>query len=448
MTDESTGLTGGGSVGAAGTERARQLAATAEGLPVPIKMRQGELTGDIEQLRFEETQARGPLGAPLREQEAKANRQLFQNLAAIEERTGAATAGNVEQGRVMDSTLRKAKAQYISRERAAWRAADASDETLEVVDMAPLAEYLNQNRASRTVSKLLKGFADELKVQEVGSGNLAKGDVNVGPMTLRQAEAMRKSINRLTETGNDQDYRFAKELKGIIDKQTEGKGGGLYQEARRATTRKEQLFGENAVVRDLIRLKAGTKDRAVALGDIFDRVVMNGTPEDLSNLRRTLLASDQSAGFKPTTTGDGPGAQAWRELQGATVRRLVEAAEGNYGVSTDMGQSFSGARYRNVLKTLDKDGRLKFILGPKQAQALRDVDEIAQAIKSLPPGTVSSSGSAEAFALMVAEAGATGVLAGLPLPIVSLAKIGVGKIKDNKTRARIQAALNYNPGAK
>lgn len=435
----------GGSVGAAGTERALRLQETSQQLPVPIQLRKGELTGDIDQLRFETTQARGSMGEPLRAQAAQANRALSQNVEAVAEATGAETASNLEAGRVISKALAGGKARADAAERAAWQAADKSGAASEVVPVDNLAAFLRENAFARDRLPILTVIERKLKMMNAASGSLAGEDFTPGQITLKGLQEVRKSINKFVDESNGADIGAAKAMKRIIDDITEGVGDDLYREARQQTIRKEQLYGNNAVVRDLIKLRKGTTDRAVALEDVYKNTILQGSADDLTMLKRTLSVSDQHAGFKPGT--DGPGAQAWRELQGATVRDLLKKATSNNGIDFEGGQAFSSAAYSRALRQMDENGKLRQILGPKQAQALRDIDEIARAIKVLPPGTVSSSGSAEALILAAGEAAITGVLTGVPAPVLTTLKLGAQAVKDRKTRARIMASLNYRPSS-
>lgn len=438
--------TDGGSVGAAGVERARRLTETAEQLPVPVKLTKGESTGDAAQIRFEQEQAKGALGAPLREQSAATNKALGQNIEALIDRTGAETGSNIETGRVVTDQLTKAAAAEKARYRSLYNQADKAGEMSDPVDLQAVANYLNENRAGRTSAPIMQVIADQLKVQGVGGGSIADGSLSVGAMNIRQAEQLRKAVNRFVKDTDPNDVRVASDLRRIIDDSTEGAGGATYAEARKARQRYAQLFENNAVVSDLLRNRRGTADRQVALENVFNRTILNGSREDLGMLRRTLDISDQRQGMAPGTTG--AGAQAWKELQGSTLRHILEEAQKGFGVDQAGGVRFSGAQLNKVLRDLDRGGKLDFVLGKKTAQTLRDLNEISRAVQSFPAGAVNSSNTASVVLAAIAEAGATGAMTGLPLPALSILRAGSQAIKDNKTRARIQASLNYKPGAK
>jgi len=427
------GKASGGSVGAAGAEMATQIDETAKSLPVPLNLTEGMVTRNPDQLRFERQQMGRPIGEPLREAVSGLNRGLAQNLEAMIDRTGAAAPSFLETGRAVNAPLVKAVAQSKAKYRSLYNQADEAGQLSDPVDFAPVVQYLNENRGGRSSAPIMNVLADQLKVREVGGGSITDGTLYAGPMNLKQAEALRKDINRFVKDIDPNDVRVASDLRSLIDKQTEGLGGDLYKEARKARQRHAQLFDNNAVVRDLLATRKGTADRKVAFEDVFNRTILNGSREDLSMLRRTLQIA-----------GGEEGAQAWRELQGATLRKILDDATG--GVTTDQNRVavFSAPKLNNAIRQLDADSKLDFVLGKKGAQTLRDLNEVAKAIETLPPGTVSSSGSAEAFIAAIAEAGVTGSLTGIPVPVASVLRVGVQHVKDQKVKARIQQALRQN----
>jgi len=420
-----------GSAGAAGADVAAQRVATAEALPVPIRLTEGQATRDFGQLRFEGETAKDPtVGAPLRDRAAEQNQQLTQNFERMIDDSGAVTPNNIETGRAVNSALTRAAAQRKAEYRAAYRTAEKAGELEQPVFMQPLADYLNANRAGRTSAPILGTIADELKVQGISEGALADGSMVARDATLAQAEAIRKAVNKFVKDADPNDVRVGAEIKGVIDQITEGQGGQLYKDARRARQRYAQLFEDNAIVSQLLKTRRGTADRQVALEDVFGKTILNGDREGLSMLRRTLQVA-----------GGEEGAQAWRELQGATLRHLVD--EANKGVGTDVaGRTiFSAAKLDQAIKGLEQGGKLDFVLGKKGAQTVRDINEIAKVVKTLPPGAVNTSNTASVLLLALSEAGATGALTGLPVPALSLLKAASAHIKDAKTRARVIEAL-------
>jgi hypothetical protein len=432
-----------GSAGAAGTDIALQRAATAADLPVPIKLTRGQATRDFAQQQFEGETAKNPdVGEPLRENAAKQNQQLAQNFDALIDRTGAEKASDIEAGRfIVDDTLKKAAARSKAEYDAKYAAADKAGETLAPVDVQPVLDYLNtqpEGLPSNRVPDAARKYAETLGIAtRDADGNLvANPDVN-----LRATEAWRKEINQAV--GFDpSDQRQGAIIKGHLDAQTEGLGGDLYKQARQAYQRHAQLFQNNAIVADLLETKPGTADRRVALDDVIGRIVLKGSREDLSALRRTLHVSDQHAGVAPG--GAGPGSQAWREVQGATLRYIADEAGAvgkNASRDTAGRPIISFAGLNKAIRTLDDGGRLDFILGKKDAQTVRDIADVAAVIKTVPPGSVNTSNTAATLIAALGESAVTGALTGLPAPLYTIAKFAKQYRDAERLRVRVQDAL-------
>jgi hypothetical protein len=428
-----------GSVGAAGTDPAAIRRATASQLPVPMELTTGQATRNHQQLRFEGETAKGELGQPLRENAATQNAQLAQNFEALIDSTGAEAPNTIEAGRaVVDNGLVPAAAKAKAKYRALYQEADKAGELEEPVSLQPLADYLNANRAGRSSAPILGTIADELKVQGVGDGALADGTLSAGDASLKTAEAIRKTVNRFVKDNDPNDVRVGSEIKGVIDQITDGKGGSVYQEARAARQRYAQLFENNAIVSDLLRSRRGTADRQVALEDVFNRTILNGSREDLSMLRRTLQVA-----------GGEPGHQAWRELQGATLRYMLDQATQGVGSDIRGNPIFSAAKLNNGVRALESGGRLDFVLGRRRAQMVRDLNEIAKVVTTVPPGALNTSNTASVILAAIAEAGATGGLTGLPIPVLSTIRAGAKYVRDRSIRQRVMAALGRaQPAAK
>ena len=448
-----------GSAGAAGTDLATQRAATAESLPVPIKLTEGQRTRDFAQQRFEQETAKDPsLGAPLRENSATQNRQLAQNFEAMIDNVCATAPDNIATGRGVVEPLTQAAAASKREYRAKYQAADRAGELRAPVNLDALVDHLNQvapeastappiNTARNLVVKLgiAKDEGGQLVPIRGGRPDSLTNTPAPNRTTLKTAETLRQAINRNIDT-EPTNIRQGTIIKQLIDQATEGQGGDLYKGARAARQHHAQLFEDNAIVSDLLTLRRGTADRRVALEDVFRRTVLNGDRESIGLLRRTLDVSDQRAGFRPGT--DGAGAQAWREIQGATLRHLLE--ESTKGVATDVAGNpiFSAAKLNNALRSLEQGGRLDFILGKQNAQLVRDLNEVAKVVLTSPPGAVNTSNTASVILAAIAEAGLTGSMTGLPVPVLSAVKAGNQFVKDVKVRRRVDQALNPNGRAR
>jgi dihydrodipicolinate synthase/N-acetylneuraminate lyase len=106
----------------------------------------------------------------------------------------------------------------------------------------------------------------------------------------------------------------------------------------------------------------------------------------------------------------------------------------------------SPAKLHQAVKALDANGRLDVILGKQNAAIVRDLNDTVRYVATVPPGTlVNSSGTAGTLLAAMAEAGATGALTGLPLPIASGIRQIIKMRQEGRTKAKINDALNALP---
>lgn len=365
-------------MGAANTADAALRRQRAEALPVPLKLTKGQAERTFEQQQFEREVAKNPiLGAPLRERYAEQNQKILQNFDAWVDQTGAeagslrATGEAVTQAVVEKSN--KAKTQI----RTAYDSARKAGDMQERIDVAPLQGYLDQHQAEAINAPVLTSV--EAKLARVASD---------GSASINDLEEVRKMVGRLS--GKDAvNALFGREVKGVIDQMTEGRGGELYKRARALRQRYAQEFEDHGVVDKLLSMKPGTKDRSVAYEDVFAHSILNGSLDDVRTVRRTL----QTAGPK--------GQQAWRELQGATLRHVRDEITNNVQIDQAGRSVVSPAKLNRLVTELDRDGKLDFLFGKQGAQQIRDINGIAQDAFTAPPGAVNHSNTASVLLMMI-----------------------------------------------
>jgi hypothetical protein len=177
----------------------------------------------------------------------------------------------------------------------------------------------------------------------------------------------------------------------------------------------------------------------VALEDVFQHSILQSSRDDVANLRRVL----QRAG--PT------GWQAWRELQGATLRHIQEQATKNVARDSRNNPVISAAAMDRAVRGLDQDGKLQFIFGKNGAQRIRDLNEVTKTVMTTPPGTVNTSNTAAALlnALSIpaitggaAEGGLMMMLTGMPVPVLTLLKSTIKAAKATAENRRLLQRVN------
>lgn len=419
------------SAGSAQVEAPTLRQAQADELPVPVKLTEGQRTRDFEAQRFERETAKLPEeGAPIRERFDDQNRQLQQNMDAFIDETGSQLTDLRGVGEVVDQALRNRAAADKTRIRSLYKEAEKAGEMESPVEVQGLSKYLNENRAERAENGIMQKVQRQLDVLEVAEGNFAEGNLQLRPMTLKQAEAVRSFINSNVNNADANDVRIASALKSTIDDATEMAGGSVYKKARAARAKYAKDYENIGLIKNLIGTKKGSSDRAIALEDVVRKAIIDpSTSLDTTRQLRRLLQ---------TKAGE-EGKQAWKELQGATLRHIQN--EMTKGVTTNQrgDKVVSAAALNRVITRLDESGKLDFVFGKKGAEQLRTVNEVAKMILTAPPGTVNTSNTATVLAglLDVAVTGTTGV----PAPIATSIRLLTSQIKDAKLKARIRRAL-------
>lgn len=418
------------SISAAQVEIGKLRQAKADELPVPIKQTLGQRTRDFAQQQFERETAKNlELGAPIRERFQEQQKQMLQNLDAFVDATGASETDLRSVGVRVNEALRSELASAKARERVLYKAAEKAGEMQTPVDLQPLADYLNANRAGRQSAPILSTISESLQVQEVGKGSLANGSLVAGRATLKQAEEIRKTVNRFVKSNDPNDVRIATEIKEVIDSITDGVGGEAYARARAARAQRARDFENVALVSNLVGTKRGSADRAIALEDVVMKSVISPSTQldQTMHLGRLLKKTPQ-------------GQQAWRELQGATLRHIRD--EAFKGVTTDAAGNrvVSPATLNRAITNLDKSGKLDYVFGKKGAEQLRILNEVAQETFTAPPGAVNSSNTSSAL-LNAIDTMTTFTATGLPVPAMATIKGIREQMKNRAIRQRVTEAL-------
>lgn len=434
-----------GSVGAAGADVALQRRTTAAdlGFTGEAALTKGQATRDAGQLKFEVETAKLPEpGAPLRQRLIAQNNRILQNFDAWVDQTGAEAPSLRAVGAVVDQALVKQAAADKARVRTAYNAANASEEARALVDPGKVVsigegeqaltsspiDYLNSKPAGLNSKKLVddaRAYALKLGIAERD----ADGVLVARPTTIRNMEQWRREISGATGF-EPSDIQAATVLKKLIDAQTEPVAGPLYRNARRMRERFAQNYEDRATIAKLLAEKRGTADRAVALEDVFQHSVLNASLDDVRNVRRVLQRGGEE------------GQQAWRELQGATMRHIRDEATKSAALDSRGNRVVSPAALDRTINELDVDGRLDFIFGKQGAQRVRDIRELAQLMKTVPPeAAVNTSNTVSALLAAFGDVGASS-LTGAPIPVATVTRMVRQYVKDRALRKRIEDALN------
>lgn len=418
-----------GGAAAASIPLVRETTATA--LPVPVTLTKGARTRNAAQLAFEKEQMKGPFGAPLRERAEQNNLEILKNFDTLIEETGAqvAQAGPAATGNKVIDALSQGWSGAKAKTRAAYTKAENAGELQAPVSLDSLADYINQNMPEASVAPVLN-LAKNKGIQLGVLEQLEDGTVRALPADLKTTELLRRSIGNTIGT-DPTNQLFGGKLKEVIDISTEGLGGDLYKEARALRNQQARKFEGRAVVANLLTKVKGKDDPKVEASEVFQKSILNGSPEEITFLKRVLFTSGKD------------GQSAWNEIQGSTMKHIVDEATSGIGTDSMGNKIVSPAKLNSAIQSLDKNGRLDVVLGKQKAQTVRDLNEVLQYIQTVPPGTlINSSGTAGMLMTAITEAGLTGYLTGLPVPVLSGIRVANQYVKDRKLKARIENALN------
>jgi hypothetical protein len=251
---------------------------TAESLPVPINLTKGAATREAQQLAFEKEQIKSDLGGPLRQRAEENNLQALQNFDALVDMTDAQLMDLSSTGGAVVKSLTEGLTAAKNRTRAAYKAAENAGELENNVTLNNVVGYINDNIPEADLAPVLK--AARAKAIAVGAAVPDEnGNLVAQPITLRQAESLRKTFQRAGFEGADQFHGGS--LKRAFDVETEGLGGDLYKKARQTRIEQARKFENRAIVARLIKNRKGMEDPLVAADQVFRKSVLNSSPEEI-----------------------------------------------------------------------------------------------------------------------------------------------------------------------
>ena len=416
--------------GAAATAMPLVRSTTAENLPVPVTLTKGAATREAGQLAFEKEQMKSELGAPLRQRVEQNNLEVLQNFDALMEMTGAKAAqtGFAGTGNKVIDALSQGWQGAKAKTNAAYTKAENAGQLQAPVKLDSLADYINQNMPESSVAPIIN-VAKNKGIQLGVFEQLDDGTIRALPADLKNTELLRQSIGK-TIGIEPTNKKFGSELKQVIDASTDGVGGDLYKQARALREQQARKFEGRAIVANLLTKVKGKDDPKIEASEVFQKSILNGSPEEITFLKRVLYTSGKD------------GQSAWKEVQGSTINHIQEVATS--GVGTDsMGRKIvSPAKLNDAITALDKNGRLDIVLGKGKAQTIRDLNEVLQYVQTVPPGTlVNTSGTAGTILLAITEVGGGLAFTGLPIPVLAGIRYANQFVKDRKLKARIEDAL-------
>lgn len=432
------------SVGAAAADVETMRRNKAEQLPVPVQLTRGAASRDPDQLSFEKEQMKGPQGAPLRQRIEENNLQVMQNFDSLIDASGAEGIDLISTGNRVVDALGKGYAAAKKETRANYKAAMDSPEAKNPVDLAAkvtigegdnqytgnIFDYINsrpKGLPSSAVTDSVRQYAKQLGIAtEDADGNLIPVKSDVANMVN-----LRREVSGTANRAEPSQLRDETIVKKLIDETIKPAAGPLFEKAIASRIKQGRKYENRAIVANLITNRRGTDDPKVAADQVLRRSILTASPDEVTFLKRVINTS-------------GPeGKQAWKDLQGSLINYIREEASKGMGMDSADNPIISPAKLNGIVNQLDRNDRLDIVLGKPRAQVVRDLNDVVKYVNTVPPGTlINNSGTAGVLMAAIAEAGATGALTGLPVPVVSALRALMAEIRNAKLRAKIKKALD------
>ena len=270
-------------------------------------------------------------------------------------------------GTVIDKALVKQYETKLQKVDDAYQAARDSGETKQIVDTSRLDQWLTDNAPEAISVPQIQTIGAKLKQLKEATGN---------QVSIDDLENLYKVAGSLAE-GNPSAAGFMGKVKGVINEMTEGTGGDLYRAARMERKQLAKDFENVKRVDDLLSTKAGKTDRKVALDDVYNHIVVDGSLEEMRTVTQLLKK------------GGAEGQQAYKELQSYTLQRMKDLLL-KKGDETDK-MVFNN--FNNFVTQLEREDKLAYMFGKKGANEILDLRKSIQDVMVKQPGAVNYSGS-------------------------------------------------------
>jgi len=392
----------------------------ADSLPVPVRLTEGQATGDIVKLSNE--QNRRGRDTELAQRFNDQNKQLTDNLSAIREIAapdvyGTKTIEN-SQG-LIDAykSLDKAKTTDISTAYKALEDVNGGQFPVDGVAIATNAErMLSKKLKSEFLPPSIKTQLDKFKDGE--------------PMTFEQFEAMRTNLAaeiRKAERAGDGNSAMASGLvrQALEELPMSGKvGGELKPLADTARNLAKQRF--DTLKKDPA-YKAAIED-TVPADKFIDKFVVNGVNKNINSMVENL----------------GRDSAAHQHMAAGTVNWLKDKA----GIVDETG-NFSQAGYNKALKKLDDVKNLQEIFNQQSASQLKTLGNVARYTQAQPRGGFINNSNTLVGALAERASGLTkaGIEKGLNVAVPGL-QLGTSVMEMRARRAsQAETQKALEPGA-
>ena len=266
-------------------------------------------------------------------------------------------------GTFVDKTMLNLYEKKLKKVDDTYQAARDSGETKQIVGTAKLEQWLADN-APEAISVP--------QIQTIGAKLEALKKATNNQVSIDDLENIYKVAGNLSKD-NPSAATFMGQVKGVINEMTEGTGGDFYRKARMERKQLAKEFENVKRVDDLLSTKAGKTDRKVALDDVYNHIVVDGSLEEMRSVTQLLKK------------GGPEGQKAYQELQGYTLQRMKDLLLKKADDETD---KFVLNKFNNFVTQLDREDKLAYMFGKTGRDTLVDLKKSINDVMVKEPGAV------------------------------------------------------------
>ena len=407
-------------VGAAEADEVAQMMVTArefgfEGDSAPTV---GQATRDPDQLRFENEAAKTEPGRALQERRQNQQERLGRIFDEKEEdySDGLAFADDDDQGRAVQAAIEGRKAERKKERDALYAEAKAAGELDEMIEIPRLPTAF---KALEEMEGLVA--ADPVVIKMAQKQGLIDVNGNPQKVTVQKVENFREFVNKAYDYAQPRDRKQRGTVIAALDAALDSSPSGKkYKAARANASAFRDEFYNSPLARDMTRNKTNANVPAVDPGKVYQKI-RNGSLQEIDQLRNTMMATPE-------------GQRQWGGIQARMIQDIRSKA---FGTQQDgaRNQLAAPSTFIREIQKLSRSGKLKAILGNKEAQNMEDLAQIVSDLMTSPPGTTQHSNNLMALRMWAQMA--PDALKKMPF----LDQI-IGSVADANTKRKVTKALN------
>lgn len=384
----------------------------ADSLPEPVRLTNGQATGDVSQLSIEQNRrgADPELAARFNEQ----NGQLVKNLDAIRETAAPDAYGTktIENSDSLIDTYKKlddSRNKVINEKYQALRDANGGDFPID-------APILLDNVKASLKKELLTNDAPVSQMAELNRMASEKS------MTFEDYLSLRRNLGQVARTSADGNVRTAaglmiQELENLPLQEAAKQLKPLADKARSAAKARFDMLKKDPAYDAAV-------NNSVPPDTFIQKFVVNGTRDNVQTMIDQL----------------GRDSVAHQHMSAGTLNWLREKA-------VDSSGNFSQAAFNKALNQLDKSQKLNLVFNPDSSSTLKTLGNVAQYTQAQPKGSFVNNSNTLVGAMAERAAGGLETLGNVVgggkfgLPLGSMVRGQVQKIKESqKTKKALEPA--------